>query len=259
MTPAAPCVLICAGLDPSGGAGLIADIRIAAELGTRPVGVVTATTVQNTTSVVACTPLGADSLREQLEFLLSDVSVMAVKIGMLGSSETAIAIGHALALTRAPVVWDPIAWSSRGEVALVDDLLGASLAALVPHVTLVTPNARELALLVGRPIEDDASALAAGAELAATLDVAVLVKGGHLGGAESIDVLCGRDGTVAMRGARVERGEDVHGTGCALSTAIASHLALGVSLVEACRAAKAFVAARLAQPVRPGRGAAAVV
>ena len=259
MTP--PGVLICAGLDPSGGAGLIADVRIVAALGGRPVGVVTATTVQNTTSVVGCTPLGAEAIREQLEFLLSDVEVMAVKIGMLGSSETALAIGHALALTRAPVVWDPITHASRGDVALVDDLFGGALAALAPHVALLTPNVRELALLVGRPIEDAAAAIAAGEQLATSLGVAVLVKGGHLGRhpSDSVDVLCGRDGTVTLRGARIEHGEDVHGTGCALSTAIATYLAHGASLVDACRDAKAFVAARLANPVRPGRGAGAVV
>ena len=106
--PDVPDVLICAGLDPSGGAGLIADVRVVSALGCRPVGVVTALTVQNTTAVVDTEAMNADRVREQLEFLLSDVEVRAVKIGMIGSSAIAQGVGRALALTAAPVVWDPI-------------------------------------------------------------------------------------------------------------------------------------------------------
>jgi hydroxymethylpyrimidine/phosphomethylpyrimidine kinase len=85
--------------------------------------------------VSGCEALGSDAIREQLEFLLSDVEVKAVKIGMIGSSQTAIAIGHALALTQAPVVWDPIMYPSRGDVAFADSLFGSALAALRPHVS----------------------------------------------------------------------------------------------------------------------------
>lgn len=255
----APGLLVCAGLDPSGGAGLIADVRVAAELGTRPVGIVTATTVQNTTGVLGAEPLAADGIREQLEYLLSDVEVHAVKIGMLGATPTALAIAAALELTRAPVVWDPIAAPSRGDVPFVDAEFGRALEALRPHVTLLTPNARELAWLAGRRLETLADALEAGRALAARLGVAVLVKAGHLGTADAADVLCRAEGLEELPGARIAGGEDLHGTGCALSTAIAAHLARGADLVEACRAAKAYVAARLAAPVFPGRGAGAVV
>ena len=101
--PALPDVLICAGLDPSGGAGLIADVRVVSELGARAVGVVTALTVQNTTGAIAVEPVAAALVREQLEFLLSDIELKAVKIGMLGASEVAGAIAAALALTAAPL------------------------------------------------------------------------------------------------------------------------------------------------------------
>jgi len=265
-TPAiqrAPDVLICAGLDPSGGAGLIADVRVIAALGCRPVGVVTALTVQNTTGVIDSEPLGADRVREQLEFLLSDVEVRAVKIGMIGSAAVAEAIAAALALTAAPVVWDPIVQPSLGQVELIDQLVRA-VVALAPHVTLLTPNAPELAVLTGAPISSLDDARAAGAALAGRLRTAVLVKGGHLGGHlgggdESIDLLCHAGGIEPLALPRTPGGEHVHGTGCALASAIAAELARGAALIDACRAAKAFVAARIASPARPGRGAPAIV
>lgn len=264
---ARPEVLICAGLDPSGGAGLIADVRVVSELGCRPVGVVTALTVQNTTAVLATEAMSPDLVREQLEFLLSDVEVKAVKIGMIGSSEVAKAIGKALALTGAAVVWDPIVHPSRGDVRFVDSLFGHAVAALSPHVTLLTPNASELAFVAGTVIASVADAILVGERLAERLGTAVLVKGGHLVGpeledewkGESVDVLCHAGNVELLRGARTPGGEHVHGTGCALSSAIAAHLARGADLIEACRAAKAFVAARIATPARPGRGAAAVL
>jgi hydroxymethylpyrimidine kinase/phosphomethylpyrimidine kinase len=268
--PALPDVLICAGLDPSGGAGLIADVRVLSALGARAVGVVTALTVQNTTGAIAVEPVAAALVREQLEFLLSDIELKAVKIGMLGASEIAGAIAAALALTAAPVVWDPVVAPSRGEVQIVEGGLAEAVEALAPHVALMTPNAFELGLLGGRRIANLDDAIAMGETLAARLGCAVLVKGGHLAGdgpsfaagdapGEAIDVLCHDGKREVLRGPRFVDGEHVHGTGCALSSAIAAHLARGADLVEACRAAKAFVAARIAAPVRPGRGAAAVV
>lgn len=256
-----PDVLICAGLDPSGGAGLIADARVVGELGGRPVGVITALTVQNTTAVIDTEAMNAPVVREQLEFLLSDIEIHAVKIGMIGSSEIAKSIGAALALTNAPVVWDPVIAPSRGDVPFIDSLFHHGVAALAPHVTVLTPNMQELAFLSGARIASLDDAVAAGRALANRLDTAVLVKGGHLDteSEESVDALCRASGAELLRGPRVLRGEHVHGTGCALSSAIATHLARGCDLIEACRAAKAFVAARIAAPATPGRGAPAVV
>jgi len=255
-----PDVLICAGLDPSGGAGLIADVRVVDALGGRPVGVVTALTVQNTTAVIGTEAMNAELVREQLEFLLSDVEIRAVKIGMIGSSEIAKSIGHALALTNACVVWDPVIHPSRGDVPFIDSLFHHAVAALAPHVTVLTPNIQEIAFLTGMRIASEADAIAAGRALAARLDTAVLVKGGHLANADdATDALCRADGVELLRGPRVPRGEHVHGTGCALSSAIATHLARGCELIDACRAAKDFVAARLAVPSQPGRGAAAIL
>jgi hydroxymethylpyrimidine/phosphomethylpyrimidine kinase len=255
---ARPDVLVCAGLDPSGGAGLIADVRVLADLGARPVGVVTALTIQNTTGVVEWHPSDPEVVGHQLAFLMTDVEVKAVKIGMIGSNAVAKAIATALHLTNAPVVWDPIASPSLGNVTY-QPAFDDAVAALRPHLTLVTPNAHELAQLARMPVTDLASAEAAGRALAATLDAAVLVKGGHLAGDEAIDVLFHAGGRDELRGPRVAKGEHVHGTGCALASAIAAYLAAGRGLVEACREAKVYVAERIADPVRPGRGAAAVM
>ncbi|HWO25975.1 MAG TPA: bifunctional hydroxymethylpyrimidine kinase/phosphomethylpyrimidine kinase [Kofleriaceae bacterium] len=254
-----PDVLLCAGLDPSGGAGLIADVRVAGLVGVRPVGVVTALTIQNTQGVRSAHPLDADVVGAQIATLLSDVEVKAVKLGMLGAIDVAREIADGLHLTAAPVVWDPVAAPSLGDVSFDRDMFGAMLRELSPHLTLITPNTSELAALLGRPIADADDLTAAARHLAVQLGAAVLAKGGHAGGPESVDVLVSGDLVERLRSPRVAGGEDVHGTGCALSTAIASHLALGASLVEACRAAKELVVARIASPVRPGRGAAAIV
>jgi hydroxymethylpyrimidine/phosphomethylpyrimidine kinase len=255
----APDVLICAGLDPSGGAGLIADVRVASMLGARPVGVVTALTIQNTQGVRSAHPLDADVVGAQIATLLSDIEVKAVKLGMLGAADIAREIADGLHLTAAPVVWDPISAPSLGDVSFDRDLFGEMLRELGPHLALITPNTGELAALAGRPIRDLDELVAAARDLAGSLGVAVLAKGGHAGGPESVDVLAAGDLVERLRSPRVAEGEHVHGTGCALSTAIAAHLALGAGLVDACRAAKELVGARIAAPVRPGRGAPAIV
>jgi hydroxymethylpyrimidine/phosphomethylpyrimidine kinase len=256
---AAPDVLICAGLDPSGGAGLIADVRIVSALGARPVGVVTALTIQDTQGVRSVHPLDPEVVGAQLAALLSDIEVKGVKLGMLGAIDMARQIAGGLHLTAAPVVWDPIGAPSLGGVAFDRELFDEMLRALAPHLTLITPNVDELAILAKQRIGGLAELVAAARQLAGELGVAVLAKGGHAGGPEAVDVLASGGLVEELRSPRVASGEHVHGTGCALSTAIASHLALGASLVEACRAAKALVGARIASPVRPGRGAAAVV
>ena len=251
-------MLVCSGLDPSGGAGLIADVRVVTQLGGRPVGVVTSLTIQNTTGVLGTTPCDPEIVGQQLTFLMTDVEVRAVKIGMIGSAEIAKAVANALHLTNAPVVWDPVAAPSRGTGDYAATF-GDAASALRPHLALVTPNQRELALLADRPVTDLASAELAGRALATALDCAVLVKGGHLGGDESIDILLHAGGRDEFRAPRIASGEQIHGTGCALSSAIATHLAHGRDLATACRLAKDYVLERITEPVSPGRGAAAVL
>ncbi len=255
-----PNVLVCAGLDPAGGAGILADTRVIAELGGRPCGIVTTLTVQNTTGVTDGHVVDPNVVEAQLAFLLSDVEVRAVKIGMLGSASIAQAIALGLEATAAPVVWDPVMQPSRGELPPSEAWIADALIALTRHVALLTPNLRELEILAGGTLDTLATAIAAGRRVVDKLRIPVLVKGGHLGGDRAIDVLLDRDGTATeFDGARLPGGEHVHGTGCALSSAIATRLAHGDSLIEACRAAKAFVADRIAHAVHPGRGAAAIV
>jgi hydroxymethylpyrimidine/phosphomethylpyrimidine kinase len=233
-------VLVCSGLDPSGGAGLIADVRVVSELGAHAVD--------------------AEVVAHELDFLLTDVELAAVKIGMLGSLDVVHAIAAALNLTNAPVVWDPVLSPTRVAVPAAAPWLADATELLQPHLTLITPNASELAILSGMPTHDLAEAMAAGAALGERLECAVLIKGGHLGSDESVDVLWRAGlGVTEFRAPRVKHGESVHGTGCALSSAIAAHLANGVELVDACRLAKQFVLARITEPVQPGRGAPAVV
>jgi hydroxymethylpyrimidine kinase/phosphomethylpyrimidine kinase len=256
----APDVLVCAGLDPSGGAGLIADVRMLGKLGCRPVGVVTSLTVQNTTGIVESVPVDAELVGNQLAFLLSDIEVRAVKIGMIGTGATAKAIANALQLSAAPVVWDPELDAPRGDASFTGELRAAdAMLALRPHLTLVTPNKRELFELTGLPTGDFEMAEAAGRALVERLDAAVLIKGGHFGGRESPDLLLTQTGRHELQAERLAGGEDVHGTGDALASAIAAHLACGRELVEACQLAKELVGRMIALAVQPGRGAAAVL
>jgi hydroxymethylpyrimidine kinase/phosphomethylpyrimidine kinase len=258
VTPArAPDILICSALDPSGGAGFIADVRVVGQLGGRPLGVVTALTVQDTRGMRSCHDLDAEVVGVQLNAILSDIEVAAVKLGILGSPAVIRELGANLELTGAPVVWDPVSAPTHGEVSF-RELFAGAVQHLGKHLSLITPNARELAEITKAPIEDLAQAVAAAEAFARSAQVAVLLKGGHLGTEESVDVLCHASGVEYLRGRRLAQ-EDVHGTGCALSSAIATHLGSGMPLVEACRAAKQFVAERIANPVRPGRGAAAVM
>lgn len=247
-------VLLVSGLDPSGGAGFLADARVATLLGCRPVGVVTALTDQNSLAVVAANPVDPELVGEQLSTLLSDVEVAAVKIGMLGHVETARAVGEALKLTAAPIVWDPVVRPTRGDVRMIDGDPRIALEELAQHLTVITPNADEAQLLTGIAVHDEEGAIAAGKRLLRMGAPAALVKGGHLTGDQAVDLLVTPDGATALRGPRVRLDQPVHGTGCALSTAIACHLAMGRQLREACSAAKDFVAERLRAPARPGRG-----
>jgi hydroxymethylpyrimidine kinase/phosphomethylpyrimidine kinase len=255
---AAPNVLICSALDPSGGAGFLADASVVRALGGRPVGVLTALTVQDTRGMRSCHELDSDVVGAQLSTLLTDVEVRAAKLGILGSISVVRELGEHLALTAAPLVWDPVMAPTQGEVTFGSELFRVALGELGPHLTLITPNSDELARLAGAEISTLAEAVEGAKVFAQIAKVAVLVKGGHLGTEDSVDVLCHAGGIEYFKGPRLPR-SDVHGTGCALSSAIATHLALGMPVVEACRAAKQFVAERIAQAVVPGRGAPAAM
>ncbi len=251
---ARPDILIASGLDPSGGAGFLADASVVRALGGRPVGVITALTVQTSQGLRSVHPVERDVIGAQLGALLSDVEVKAVKIGMLASVEVVEEIAAQLALTAAPVVWDPVMAPTHGGLSFPTALFERALQVLGPHLALITPNAVEAGRFAGADVTSLDAAIAAGTSLARRSGTAVLVKGGHLSGADSVDVVCHADRFELLRGPRLP-GPSVHGTGCALSTSIATELALGTDLDEACRRAKDYVAQLLSAPVTPGRGA----
>ena len=246
--PTTPSALAIAGSDPSGGAGLQADLRAFAAVGVAGWSAVSALTVQNTHGVQAVHPVPADQLRAQLAAVLADVAPGAVKIGMLGGAEQVAAVAEKLAGRGLTVVLDPVLASSGG-VPLLDaagrELL---LARLLPLCTLVTPNLDEAAALTGEtdPARAARALLARGAG-------AVLIKGGHAPGAP-VDQLYHADGTVeTFAGERVVT-PHTHGTGCALSAAVAAHLTRGVDLPAAVAAAKALLTDGLRRPVVAGGG-----
>lgn len=268
MTPA-PNILICAGLDPSGGAGFIADCRVVTACGGRPVGVITAHTVQNTLGVQAVAGVDPALLQQQLAVLLDDVSVAAIKIGMLGSIEIARVVVAAAQRAAVPVIWDPVIMPTRGAIALFTGPLADALAlfATLSNV-IITPNTVELGALLGRTVEDIATMRRAAIELAERTGMQVLAKGGHINVAPGthddaivVDMLVERAGTVhnftAPRLTLPTGG--VHGTGCALASALATYLGHGEPLVDACQLAQAWVHQHIAASVLPGTGAAAVV
>jgi hydroxymethylpyrimidine/phosphomethylpyrimidine kinase len=254
LQPSTASILLVSGLDPSGGAGFLADARVVERHGLRAVGVIAAETEQTTTGVRAVRSPGAELLSAQLGALLSDVEVAAGKIGLLADDDVVAAIADPLALTGAPLVWDPVLFEGGGGAPLFRGDVARAFELLAPHVALVTPNLVEAEALVRAEV-DSIAAMRRAAEAIAGRGVACLVTGGHLAGDRLVDVLCAPGGApIEIAGDRVPGGEDVHGTGCALSTAIACRLALGDELEAAVRAGAAFVRERLRAPVRAGRG-----
>ncbi|WP_433122794.1 bifunctional hydroxymethylpyrimidine kinase/phosphomethylpyrimidine kinase [Arthrobacter koreensis] len=240
-----PRILSIAGTDPTGGAGIQADLKSIAANGGYGMAVVTALVAQNTHGVRSVHTPPAAFLREQLDAVSDDVVLDAVKIGMLGSAGVAQTVGAWLADVRPPaVVLDPVMVASSGDRLLSRDAEDA-LRGLLHGVDLVTPNLPELAALLGEePARGWEQALDQGRRLAGAYDTAVLVKGGHLAGAKAPDALVMPDGggfTVCeFSSVRVET-KNTHGTGCSLSSAVATLFARTGSWVAALGAAKAWL------------------
>jgi hydroxymethylpyrimidine/phosphomethylpyrimidine kinase len=233
-----PTILTIAGSDPTGGAGIQADLRTAAELGCRGASAVTAITVQDSRGVHGWEPVSADLVRQQVRTILRDFEPGAVKTGMLATAEIVEVVAEEIRreATRVLVV-DPVLVSSSGAPLLQEGGLEALRRELLPLATLVTPNVDEARRLSGLPVE---SADDAGRAAAAIRDLgaaAVVVTGGHLEEEPGTDVLVTGDGVTRFAPERVE-GRDAHGTGCVFSAAIACGLARGESLEEAVEGAK---------------------
>ncbi len=256
----APNVLSIGGSDPSGGAGIQADLKTFAALGVYGCAVPAVLTAQNTVEVSAVLPVPAEFVRRQLDALFSDVRVAAVKIGMLGTARNVRAVAAALREYAPPfVVLDPVLRASTGGRLAVAGLARVLHKELRSVATVVTPNAEEAGALLGSaPPRTVREARRAAQGLVAAGWRAALVTGGHLDSGESVvDLLYNGRRMRELRGPRVA-GSGAHGTGCTLSSAIASLLAQGRGLAVACAEARAFVAESIArsEELRVGRGVA---
>ena len=248
-------VLIVAGSDSGGGAGIQADIKTVTMLGGHAMTAITAITAQNTLGVEAVHGLPPGLVAQQMACVAGDIGVDAVKIGMLGGPALARSIAEELGrgLYPAAIVLDPVMVATSG-AALADDATIAAMAALADRSLVVTPNLPELAALCGRAALDAGDVAAAAADLAGRHGTTLLVKGGHAEGAIVIDRLIGPEGEIARwENPRIAT-RHTHGTGCTLSSAIATGLAQGMALPAACERAIAFVRASLAAAPGLGRG-----
>ncbi|WGR92864.1 bifunctional hydroxymethylpyrimidine kinase/phosphomethylpyrimidine kinase [Bradyrhizobium sp. ISRA443] len=244
MTPIA---LTIAGSDSSGGAGIQADLKSFAALGVYGASVITALTAQNTTGVSGIHPVPAPFVTAQIDAVFSDLAVGAVKIGMVAQTETIAAIAQGLQ-RWAPrhVVLDPVMVATSGDHLLAAEAVDALKTMLFPRASLITPNLPEAAALLNEPVADSEAAIEdQGRRLLAMGCRAVLVKGGHAQGAESIDYLIDGERTVALAAPRIATA-NTHGTGCSLSSAIAAGLARGEDVETAVRNAKAWITAAIA-------------
>jgi hydroxymethylpyrimidine kinase/phosphomethylpyrimidine kinase len=238
-----------AGIDSSGGAGIHADLRTFAAFRLHGASAVTAITAQNTTGVSAVCALEAEMVREQIRMVTNDLALDAVKTGMLARPHTIHAVAEMAGDGRLPnLVVDPVLVSSTGHALMEEGGVAAYREHLLPHALIVTPNLRETAVLIGRPLDtiqsiDDMRA--AGELIRAMGATWVLIKGGHYvaDGAtagRAPDVLVGTDGVSILDAPRVITSND-HGTGCSLAAAIASGVAQGKSVPDAVAVAKEFV------------------
>ncbi|MFW2850797.1 bifunctional hydroxymethylpyrimidine kinase/phosphomethylpyrimidine kinase [Sphingomonas sp. TX0543] len=243
-------VLIVAGSDSGGGAGIQADIRTVTMLGGHPMTALTALTAQNTRGVHAVHAVPPAFVVQQMACVVDDIGVDAIKIGMIGGPDTVEAVADELssARCRVPIVFDPVMVATSGAV-LADDRTIAAMERLARLATVVTPNLPELAALTG---DDAADPVAAALAYARRLQTHVLVKGGHGEGEEISDRLIGPGGEVARWSAPRIDTQHTHGTGCTLSSAIAEGLGRGLPLHDAIARARIFV--RIALREAPGFG-----
>ena len=242
-----PIALTIAGSDSSGGAGIQADLKSFAALGVYGASVITALTAQNTRGVSGIHRLPAAFVTAQMDAVFGDLDVKAVKIGMVAEAATIEAIVEALARWKpSQVVLDPVMVATSGDRLLSADAVAALRTKLIPRAALITPNLPEAAALLDEAAASGEAAIERqGRRLLAIGCAAVLIKGGHGEGPESIDYLFTASGTVALPARRIAT-QNTHGTGCALSSAIAALLAKGEPLETAVRNAKSWITAAIA-------------
>jgi len=242
-----PVALTIAGSDSSGGAGIQADLKTFAALGVYGASAITALTAQNTKGVTGIHPVPAEFVTAQIDAVFSDLDVGAVKIGMVAQADSIDAIATSLKRwSPRYVVLDPVMVATSGDRLLAGEAVEALRTKLIPLASVITPNLPEAAALLDEPMAmSEVEIEGQGRRLLAFGCRAVLIKGGHGQGSESIDYLVSADGTTALAAPRVAT-QNTHGTGCSLSSAVAAGLAKGEDLALAVRNAKAWISAAIA-------------
>jgi hydroxymethylpyrimidine/phosphomethylpyrimidine kinase len=261
--PIKPVVLTIGGLDPSGGAGIIADIRTFVAFNCFPTAVLTSITFQNTTGVFGAVHQTAATVRAQVDPIIQDLEVSAVKTGMLPTAEVVAEVAHLVREKMLPnPVVDPVMVSTSGYDLIGEEAFRVMKTELLPLALVVTPNIPEAERFAGFSIADEVDMRRAGEAILALGARAVLVKGGHRGkgartmesGEEAIDIMLDNAGNfVDLRAEFLQVGE-VHGSGCTLSAAIAANLAKSLDLAEAVRRAKRYVTDAIRSASRLGHG-----
>lgn len=246
-------ILIIAGSDPSGGAGIQADIKTVTALGGYAATAITALTVQNTHGVTGVHTVAPNIIRAQIDAVMGDVGADAIKIGMIGDERSATVIVEALEIWAQgiPVVLDPVLVATSGDALAGEGVAGVLLQKLTPLSTLITPNTEEAGALTGLAVNSRESMIVAGDVLKAAGAKAALIKGGHLPGDKLEDVLVMDNGVKSFEADRIET-ISTHGTGCTLASACATGLAQGMSLEASVECAIVYV--REAIRTAPGFG-----
>jgi len=253
-----PRILSIAGSDSSGGAGVQADIKTITMLGGYAMTAITAITAQNSVGLQGVAAIAPDMVAQQIASCITDIGVDAIKIGMLHDAAIITAVAETLAGLEAPIVLDPVMIATSGAALIAPDAVAAMRARLFPLATLITPNLPELAQLAGRPLTTHEAMVEAARDLAQATGAAVLAKGGHGSGDRITDVLFmppnaeGGARAVAFDHARIDT-RHTHGTGCTLSSAIATLLGHGQPLEHAVRLGRQFVIRAI--EAAPGFGA----
>jgi len=235
-------LLSIAGSDPSGGAGIQADLKTFAALDCYGMAAIAALTAQNTQGVVAVESVTAEFLEAQLRAIFDDIAVDAVKIGMLARADLVSVVAQVLEDYQPEIiVLDPVMVATSGDRLLERDAVDVMMDTLIPLASVITPNIPEGEILLRKAILD----IEIGAQqLADVLGVDVLLKGGHLKAGKAVDVLVSKDQVHRLESPRIDTA-NTHGTGCTLSSAVAAYLARGLDMPEACTAAKDYLTGAL--------------
>lgn len=243
-----PRVLTIAGSDSGGGAGIQADIKAISATGSYAASAITALTVQNTIGVIDVFPVPVDKVSAQIECVISDIGVDAIKIGMLHSSEVITGIRKTLEVCELPkankhnIVLDPVMISTSGHRLIEDTAISTLMDELIPMARIITPNIPEAEVLAGRKIQTEDELKSVARFLSDKWNVSVLMKAGHFEGNQVRDWFCNAEtGEMIPLPSKKINTANTHGTGCTLSSAFASYLAQGKSLDEAAKAAKNYI------------------